>query len=226
VLIALAIASCRSSSGNDSSANSQRDVNPSGGDGAPACVVDLHGKGGDGADTTVVDGVARVAPRGNDEAWGGWQWDYLTPQGYTRAISIVSDAIDGAGCEHVAVHGYSNGAAFAAKMYCRGETFDDRLIGLVIDDPVTDKAVDGCAPAPTVEATVYWTGGLERSASNGTDCSSLDWTCEGGVFLGIDAFSAAIGIEPTPSPWTEHRRFDDAPDPTVWLTEASMQDPS
>lgn len=186
-------------------------------DGSVSCNVSLHGKGGDGAPTTSQDGIARLAPRGNDEAWGGWQWDYTDEDGYLAATALVSDSIDDAGCSSVAIHGFSNGGAFAAKLLCLGETFGDRLVGVVIDDPVADAATVDCEPARTVDATLYWTGALESDAPTGTDCGPIDYTCEGGAVVGIESFAAAAGLDIEPSPFDEHRRFDDAPDPAIWL---------
>ncbi len=188
--------------------------------GAPdsaACLVSLHGKGGDGVESFVVDEIVHVAPRGNDEAWGGWQWDYTDDAGDEAATALVVASIDAAGCSTVAIHGFSNGASFAAKLFCRGETFGERVAGIVIDDPVPDAATADCAPAPSVAATLYWTGALASDAPAGTNCESIDWTCDGEVIVGIDAFAASAGLAITPSPFEEHRPFDDAPDPATWL---------
>lgn len=189
--------------------------------GASACVVSLHGKGGDGTDSFVVDDIVYVAPRGNDEAWGAWQWDYTdAAENEADAIEIVAESVDAAGCATVAIHGFSNGASFAARLYCSGETFDGRVVGIVIDDPVADTATAECAPDPSVEATLYWTGALASDAPAGTDCTEIDWTCLDDEVIGIDAFAAAADLAITTSPFTDHRRFDDAPDPLAWLTTA------
>ena len=186
-------------------------------DGSAPCIVSLHGKGGDGRDTAVVDGVTVLSPRGNDEGWGGRQWNYLDAGRYDAAVAVVAASIDDAGCSAVAINGFSNGAAFAAKLYCQGETFGARTVGVVIDDPVPDAATAGCNPGPSVQAKLYWTGGLLPTATAGTDCGNIDWTCEGGVIVGIDAFAGAAGLEITQSPFTEHRPYSDAPEPRAWL---------
>ncbi len=156
-------------------------------------------------------------PRGNDEGWGGRQWNYLDAENYAAATSVVATSIDDAGCSAVAINGFSNGGAFAAKLYCEGETFGGRVVGVVIDDPVPDAATADCAPAASVEAQLYWTGGLLPTATVGTDCGDIDWTCEGGTIVGIDTFSTAAGLAITPSPFTEHRPYSDAPEPMMWL---------
>ena len=67
---------------------------------------------------------------------------------YDAARAIVADAVEA--CGPIIIDGFSNGASFAAAMYCHGETFDGRLQRVVVDDPVTDHAVDGCTPDPSV----------------------------------------------------------------------------
>jgi hypothetical protein len=174
--------------------------------------VRLHPKGSEGADTVVEDGVAIVAPTGNAEGWGNRQWLYFPDEDYDAARQIVADAVEG--CEQVIINGFSNGGAFAAKLYCRGETFEGRVSRVVVDDPVVDAAVEGCAADPGVEVTLYWTGALEDPAQPGWDCSEQDWTCEGGTTIGIDAYAAALGTEPLDSPHDGHEWFQDAPELT------------
>jgi hypothetical protein len=190
---------------------------PAGTAAGPRCEVRLHGKGGTGAATTTSGGITVVQPTGNASGWGNRQWLYFPDNRYAEARKIVADAIDKEGCAKVVVNGFSNGAAMAAKLYCRGETFDGRLVGVVIDDPVTDSVVNGCAPAPGVKAVLYWTGALEGDAVAGWQCSKADWTCEGGTTLGIRAYAAALGLPATPSSTTKHERNTRAPEPARWL---------
>ena len=178
------------------------------------CLVRLHGKGDRGADTVVKDGVSVVSPDGNAAGWGGRQWLYFPDDEYTAALKVVEDAI--AGCRQVIINGFSNGGSFAAKMYCRGETFGGRLLRVVIDDPVVDAGVAGCSPDPSVGVTLYWTGALEAQAKPGWNCKKADWTCEGGRTIGIDAYAAALGTHPKASPFKEHRWFLDAPELSDW----------
>lgn len=178
------------------------------------CVVRLHGKGGDGTDTWVDDGITFVSPRGNARGWDGRQWLYFPEREYAEAVAVVADAIADEGCGPVIINGFSNGGAFAAKLYCRGETFGRRVIGVVIDDPVVDSAVLDCKPAPGVDVTLYWTGYLERTARPGWNCKDEDWTCEGGRTIGIDAYEDALGVTAKESPYDEHRWYEDAPEIT------------
>lgn len=174
----------------------------------------LHGKGGSGADTVVNDGVTVVSPSGNADGWGARQWLYFPDGEYEAARAIIAE--DVASCDQIIVDGFSNGAAFAAKLFCRGESFDGRLVRVVVDDPVVDAAVEGCAPAPSVDVVLYWTGALEGTALPGWDCESGGWTCEGGTTIGIDAYASALGAEVLDSPFDDHQWYLDAPEVADW----------
>lgn len=185
---------------------------------ADRCRVDLHGKGEQGAVPALVDGVAVLRPDGNGEGWGGREWRYGDADERAAAIAVVGEAIDDAGCERVVIHGFSNGGAFAASLVCSGDTLDGRLVGVVVDDPVSDAATLDCRPDPSVQVALYWTGALDDVAPPGTDCATIDWTCAGGTVRAIDEFATDLGVDITPSPFDDHRRFDDAPEPARWLS--------
>ena len=51
----------------------------------------------------------------------------------------------------------------------------------------------GLHTRPAVEVTLYWTGALERSRSPAGTATELDWTCEGGITIGIDAYAGRAG---------------------------------
>jgi hypothetical protein len=178
------------------------------------CLVRLHGKGGTGAPTTTVGDVTVLAPTGNSDGWGAKQWLYFPANEYEAARAIVADAVDD--CGEIIVGGFSNGASFATAMYCHSETFGGRLRRVVVDDPVTDHAVDGCKPDRSVAVTLYATGALEQQAPAGTSCAELDWTCQGGETLGIDAWSSALGVPRQQSPHTDHQPYTDAPELSDW----------
>ena len=180
------------------------------------CVVWLHGKGGSGWASSNDGTFQYVAPTGNGSAWGGSEWRYDSGGAYTEAVGIIRAAVDADGCTSISVHGFSNGAAMAAKLFCSGETFDGRLRGVVVDDPVPDHGTAGCAPASGVQVKLYWTGDLAW-ATAGTDCGSIDWTCEGGSILGIDATAANLGTPITASPHTSHQWNFNATEPYDWL---------
>jgi hypothetical protein len=82
--------------------------------------------------------------------------------------------------------------------------------------PVVDASVEGCAPAPDVAVTLYWTGALKATAQPGWDCAEGDWTCEGGTTIGIDAFTEALGTEVRDSPFDDHQWYVDAPETMAW----------
>jgi hypothetical protein len=185
--------------------------------GAP-CVVRLHGKGGSGAATrTDPDGRRIVSPAGNDGGWGGRQWSYATDGTFAEAVAVVMRAVAAERCSAVVLHGFSNGGAFAAKLYCRAEQLGGRLRGVVVDDPVPDGGVRLCAPPDGVRVALYWTGALASTATPGWDCRAADWTCEGGTTIGVDAYAAALGTTPISSPHAEHRWNDAAPELVDWL---------
>jgi len=175
------------------------------------CVAELHGKGQNGAPTVTVDGVAFVRPDGNADGWDGRQWLYFPAEVNADAVESVAAALDATGCNEVVLHGFSNGASFAASLYCDGEGFDERVVGYIVDDPVTDASVADCVGDESVPVVLYWTGGLDAESQPGTECAALDWTCEGGVIIGVDAYAAELGTEIVSSVHDEHRRYDDSP---------------
>ena len=178
------------------------------------CLVRLHGKGGGGAATVTEGDVTVVSPTGNADGWGGRQWLYFPDDEYDAARGIVADAV--AGCDEIIVNGFSNGGAFAAKLYCRGESFDGRLVRVVVDDPVVDSGVESCAPDPAVAVTLYWTGALDATAQPGWECAEADWTCEGGTTIGIDAYASALATDVLDSPHDDHQWYLDAPELSQW----------
>jgi hypothetical protein len=181
------------------------------------CLVRLHGKGGNGTKPEQVGAITVLNPGGNDSGWGGRQWLYYPDSQYQEALSVIQDEVTS--CEKVVLHGFSNGGAFVAKIYCRGEDLGGRLVGVVIDDPVTDAAVDDCEPRPSVRAVLYWTGALEGVAAPDWRCREHDWTCEGGRTQGIQRYSANLDVSVTRSPFREHAWYIDAPETTEWFEQ-------
>ena len=184
---------------------------------ANRCVVRLHGKGGQGGDSTVEAGVATLYPEGNVAGWGGRQWLYFPQESYLTALAAITESVSAAECDTVVIAGFSNGASFAAKLYCGGETLNGALVGVVIDDPVTDAGVTECSPSPVVQAALYWTSALERSAPAGADCGAIDWTCEGGRSIGIEAYAVSLGLAVQASIHTDHQPYWTSPEIAEWL---------
>ena len=175
--------------------------------------MSLHGKGGGGqAEWTGSDGVRHSFPAGNAAGWGGLQWLYFPEGNYQAARNIVANDVAAGGCGRVVVYGFSNGAAFAAKLYCRGETFGGKVVGFVIDDPVVDHGVEGCA-RPPVHVVIYWTGGIDQA--DGWPCG--DWTCEGDSTIGIARYEADVGVVRKPSINTTHQQYVDPPELHSWF---------
>ena len=184
--------------------------------GTGSCVVTLHGKGGHGAAPVTTGGRTIVSPDGNAAGWGGRQWQYDDAASYAAALMLVEGAVERAACTSVVVHGFSNGGAFAGKLYCQGETLAGRLRGVVVDDPVPDGGVRPCAPGTGVRVALYWTGALAGTAVPGWSCGEKDWTCAGGTTIGIDAYAAALNTAVQPSPHRDHVAYDDAPELALW----------
>jgi hypothetical protein len=182
----------------------------------PRCLVRLHGKGGSGGAAWTSGDVHVLSPAGNAAGWGGKQWLYFAPASYEAALAGVRAVVDASGCGQVIVNGFSNGGAFAVKLFCRGESFGGRLVGVVADDPVPDHGADGCAPAAGVALTLYWTGALAATAQPGWNCAEQDWTCEGGTTVGIAAYAANAGVGAKQSPHTGHQWYADAPELQGW----------
>jgi hypothetical protein len=182
------------------------------------CVVALHGLGGNGhASEHGLDGITYVYPAGNDAAGWGRRWVYGDEGSYASARGIVQRAIDDSGCGQVVIDGFSNGGGFAGKLLCRGETFGGRVIGYVLDDPVTDRSGDaGCVHTPGVAAAMYWTGGLDFAAA-GTDCAASGWTCDGGSLVGRDQYAARLGVSVQPSVHGTHQPYIWPPEIAAWL---------
>jgi pimeloyl-ACP methyl ester carboxylesterase len=124
--------------------------------------------------------------------------------------------LDAAGCGRAVVQGFSNGAAAAGKLYCRGETFGGSVLGYLLDDPVPDGGVVGCRPPAGVQVRLYSTGGL-AVATDGWSCASQDWTCEGGRTIGIDRYARELGTTVAPSIHRTHAEYTDPPDVAAWL---------
>lgn len=175
------------------------------------CIVRLHGKGGNGRDASTDDnGFRSVRPTGNEDGWGGRQWIYFPDDRYREARDVVGTAIAAESCDAVVINGFSNGAAFAAAMFCNGESFGGVVRGYVIDDPVTDTATENCTPAADVRVVMYWTGDIARTP--GTNCSAIDWTCAGNTTVDVDTYASRMGASITPSPFSEHSWYWDAPE--------------
>jgi pimeloyl-ACP methyl ester carboxylesterase len=181
-----------------------------------ACIVLLHGKGGHALPERVTGDTTYLLPGGNTDGWGGRYWLYYPEQRYQEVRAIVQRAIDDAGCGPVIVQGFSNGAAAAAKLYCRAERFNQHVIGYIVDDPVPDHGADGCKPAAGVQLRLYWTGGLSV-ATAGWSCAEQDWTCEGGSTIGIERYGRALATEVKPSIHSTHAEYASPPEQTLWF---------
>ncbi len=179
------------------------------------CVVHLHGKGARCAAPEVTGGLVHLRPQGNGEGWGGRQWLYFPASRFLEMRQIIDHAIAAAGCTQVLLHGFSNGASAAARLVCSGESFGDKLVGTIVDDPVPDHGVEGCAPKAGAKIRLYVTGALAEGAA-GALCAPRDWTCEGGSTIGIGNYARLLGVPPVQSPNTTHAPLAAPPEYKEW----------
>jgi hypothetical protein len=163
--------------------------------GAPIqrCIVMLHGKGANGTATYQSDGTYLIAPSGNAVSGTGRQWLYASPDEFVQASDIVANAIRSVGCTQVVVAGFSNGGALAAKLYCRGVTFGGTVVGIIINDPVTDQSIDPCNPI-TSNVVLTQSDELAGYIGVGGPCPT-SWTCEGSL-VSQAVYAARLGLPP------------------------------
>jgi pimeloyl-ACP methyl ester carboxylesterase len=180
------------------------------------CVLLLHGKGGRASTSSVTGDVEYLRPGGNGTGWGGREWRYFPDDRYAQVRASVADALDAVGCGRTVVQGFSNGAAAAAKLYCRGEDFGGRVIGYLVDDPVPDGGVIGCRPRSGIHVRLYWTGAL-ANATDGWLCAAKDWTCEAGHTIGIERYAREMGTDAAQSIHTTHTEYAAPPEVRAWL---------
>lgn len=180
------------------------------------CVVFLHGAGGSGnwvsnGDPVVVYGQGNVP---NHPGGQGNMWLYFPGYRYNEIIEDLYELIPD-DCKRILLHGFSNGGAAAAKIYCQGETFSNRLIGVIIDDPVMDHGTDNCNRSSGVPVVAYYTGGIIYGP--GYNCVSNGYiNCEGDTLIGMSAFASNLGITLKKSIHNTHTMWQYPPEYTSW----------
>ena len=161
--------------------------------GGARCRVNLHGKSGLGQPTYQSGDVTVISPNGNhNSSWGNLEWLYFPEGGYQEVRTIISNAINAQTCGQVVVNGFSNGGGAAAKLYCRGETFGGKVVGIFINDPVPDAGTDSCTPN-VANVHLFRSGSLEGAIVGG-DCAGMDWTCEGGVLYPLATYVSKLHL--------------------------------
>lgn len=185
-------------------AGSPRDV-----EGA-ACILTLHGAGTTNAGFVedFDEGIIRVVPQSPNPEWPHfWLYDgpYLSytdsDAPFDELVEFVTGQLDANNCGPVMLQGGSNGAAFGAKIYCRGIDFGGRLWSVIIDDPVPDAGVIGCDPSPTVERSLFTHSGevaRESALFEDNRCTQSPtlphpWYCEDDTGFSIEEYESHIG---------------------------------
>ncbi len=164
--------------------------------------------------------MAVVRPEGTEPGWDGRQWIYAESSSFDEGVGVIADAADAVDCQRIVVHGFSNGASMAAKMYCAGVTLDDRVVGYIVDDPVVDASSTDCQPAEDQDVVLFWTGALADSAPPGTECADIDWTCEGPTVGDVVDYAEGLGTDVVQSVQTDHEPYPDPPQIGQWLALA------
>lgn len=177
------------------------------------CGVFLHGATGTGQATMHGD-PTYIFPTGNAYMSPGRMWLYTTETTYQQALTSIKNSIP-SDCTKIILHGFSNGAAMAAKVYCKGETFNNRLIGVIIDDPVMDHGTDNCARPAGVQVAAYYTDAILYGPNY--NCVANGYTnCEGGELIGKAAFQSNVGVTLQRSPHNTHTLWQYPPPYSQW----------
>jgi hypothetical protein len=175
------------------------------------CVVDLHGRGSGGGQPFDGGNFTIQAPQANQPYGGGWVWIYFPDGTYQQMLGPVTAATSG--CGQVILHGFSNGAAAAANIYCRGESFGGKLVGVIVDDPVMDNGADNCAPASGVKVSLYFTGGIPYGPQS---CIDIGFTCNQDQLIGIPTYSSRLGTSAKQSVNFGHSPYSNPPELSQW----------
>ncbi len=156
------------------------------------CIVTLHGKGGAGGATWQNGDITMISPTGNGDGggWGPAHWEYGNSTTYNQALAIINTSLNPENCGQIVLIGFSNGAAMAAKVYCQGQTFGSKLVGVIVDDPVPDQVVDNCAPGSGVNVRLIMSNDMGW-ITDGTGCPG-GWTCQGTLY-GRTTYQARLG---------------------------------
>ncbi len=167
------------------------------------CNLNLHWAGGSGKpDSLNLEGVTEVWPTSP----GGAFWLYDGPHNfandpdtgdadYQSLVTFLEGVLTASGCGPTVIIGYSNGGGFAAKLYCEGEDFGGRAWAYMIDDPVMDDGVRGCAPSPNIRKVMF-THSDELTAQAATanhSCTVTTWYCEDNRTMPLSEYETVVG---------------------------------
>lgn len=150
-------------------------------------------------------------------------------QAYQSLVMYLRGHLEQRNCGPTIILGYSNGGGLAAKLYCRGEDFGDRVFGYIVDDPVMDNGVLNCQPSSNIRKTHFihsseLSDAAAGAASIGYSCNVTTWYCEDNRTMSLTQYEARIGVD---SQWQRplHSSLDGATYaissthmPSVWWT--------
>lgn len=179
------------------------------------CTLGLHGAGGGGGNYGPTQGVEALNPQARNPADGSstnfWLYDgphnfqndpgnAADEQYYQYLVTYLRQTLDARGCGPTLITGSSSGGAFAAKLYCRGETFGNRVWGYTMEDPVKDEGVLGCRPSANVRIAFFaYSQEHERKSAAAAPtfrCSlpgSDHWYCENDKTMTLDEYRRQTG---------------------------------
>ncbi len=175
-------------------------------------------------------------------------WEYDGPHNYRQTPGTgerdyvehrnsVSAFLDDRGCGPTMVVGGSNGGAFAAKLYCRGEDFGGRVWGYFFKDPVWDHGVLGCTPSSNISHKLavhsVWLKRLAEGTAPGYRCDQIsevnvrdqfpgengDWYCEDNLTLSEAAWEGATGVSSVLAGTAHIGSYDLEPDLADWTIQ-------
>lgn len=179
------------------------------------CTLYLHGAGQQNnvSDTNTSDGFFYAQPR-TPGIYNEAFWEYDGPHTYSQTPATgesdyqtirnyLENYLNSRNCGKTLVEGSSNGGGLAAKLYCRGEDFGQRVWAYVVDDPVMDMAVVNCSPSSNVRR-VYFTHSTELKNdaafavnNHGGNCAyaGQGWYCHDNRTMTVAQYENYIGVD-------------------------------
>jgi hypothetical protein len=175
-----------------------------------ACILYLHGAGTTDAgyvEDWADEGILFLVPQSPNAEWPHFwlydgQYEVYTDSDapFDELTAFLTAELDRNNCGPVMLYGASNGAGFAAKLYCRGQDFGGRVWSVMVDDPVPDAGVVGCSPSPSVQRTLFTHSAeiagdaelFEDDRCSRSPTLRWPWYCEDDIGFGVAEYEAHI----------------------------------